>query len=105
MYFVFADDSKQAKPTRSEMGPLVAGGAILVSGDKVKDLEASIESLCAKIGFPKDDPLKSEFKWSPGSELWMGKNLVSIQREQFFLSVIACLAGAAVKPIFYSLEN
>ena len=99
MYFVFTDDSKQQSPIRQRMGPLVAAGAILVSGDKLKDLETSIETLCRKYHFPIDDPLKAEFKWSPGPELWMRHGLVWPEREQFFLSVINRLAAAAVKAI------
>jgi hypothetical protein len=71
MYIVFADDSKRDKPTRKGMGSLVAAGAILVQADRIKEVETSIEALCKKKGFPVDDPLKSEFKWSPGRELWM----------------------------------
>jgi len=43
MYFVFADDAKQDRPSREKMGPLVAAGAILVNGDRLKDLETAIE--------------------------------------------------------------
>ena len=69
MYFVFADDAKQNRPTRQRMGPLVAAGAILVHADRLQHLETSIEALCQKKGFPVDDPVTSEFKWSPGREL------------------------------------
>jgi hypothetical protein len=66
---------------------------------RLKDLETSIETLCQKRGFPVDDPLKSEFKWSPGRELWMWSNLTVTHREQFFLSVIEQLRAAEVKVI------
>jgi hypothetical protein len=99
MYFVFAVDAKQNRPSRNRMGPLVAAGAILVEGDRLKDVESSIESLCRKSGFPVDDPKTSEFKWTPGKELWMRDNLAVTDREQFFLSVIQRLADAEVKVI------
>jgi hypothetical protein len=99
MYFVFADDAKQDRPSRKRMGPLVAAGAILLNGDRLKDLESSIETLCKKKGFPVEDPKKSEFKWSPGKELWMRDNLSAMDREQFLLSVIERLADAEVKVI------
>ena len=81
------------------MGPLVAAGALLVNGDRLRDLETAMEKLCKKKNFPVDDPLKSEFKWSPGGELWMRENLVWPDRERFFLSVIKLLASAEVKAI------
>ena len=93
------------------MGPLVAAGAILVNGDRLKDLESSIETLCKKTGFPVDDPKASEFKWSPGKELWMRENLAKANRERFFLSVIELLTEAEVKVIVaiddthYSVAN
>jgi hypothetical protein len=99
MYFVFADDSKRDKPIRQRMGPLVAAGAILVYADRLQHLETSIEALCQKKGFPVDDPLTSEFKWSPGRELWMWSNLTVTDRERFFLSVIEQLREAEVKVI------
>jgi hypothetical protein len=99
MYFVFADDAKQERPSRDRMGPLVAAGAILVNGDRIKGLETAIETLCKKTGFPVDDPIRSEFKWSPGRELWIRNNLAVTDREQFFLSVIERLADAEVKVI------
>lgn len=99
MYFVFADDAKQDKPTREKMGPLVSTGALLVDSSRLRDLEIAIEELCKESGFPVDDPLKSEFKWSPGTELWMRKNLVGVERERFFLSVANCLREADVKAI------
>ena len=61
---VFADDAKENRPSRERMGPLVTAGAILVNGDRLTDLESSIEKLCKKNGFPFDDPKISEFKWS-----------------------------------------
>jgi hypothetical protein len=99
MYIVFADDAKQNHPSRQRMGPLVAAGAILVHMDRLQHLETSIEALCQKRGFPVDDPLKSEFKWSPGRELWMWSNLTVTDRERFFLSVIDQLREAEVKVI------
>jgi hypothetical protein len=97
MYFVFADDAKQNHPSRNRMGPLVAAGAILIEGDGLKDVESSIETLCRRSGFPVDDPKTSEFKWSPGRELWMRDNLTEANRERFFLSVIERLTEADVK--------
>jgi hypothetical protein len=111
MYIVFADDAKQPRPYRKRMGPLVAAGAILVHVDRLQQLETSIETICQKKGFPVDDPLKSEFKWSPGRELWMRDNLTVADREQFFLSAIEQLGAAEVKVIVaiddkrYSVAN
>src|SRR5260221_1457305 len=81
------------------MGPLVAAGAILVNADQLRALETAIEKLCKKTGFPVEDPLKSEFKWSPGQKLWMRDKLIRDEREQFFVNVIDRLTVAEVKAI------
>ena len=91
MYFVFADDAKQDRPSRQGTGPLVAAGAILVPGNQLKHLETVVQRLCQKHHFPVTDPRKSEFKWSPGPELWMYRYLLWPERETFFLSVIEFL--------------
>lgn len=98
MYFVFADDAKQ-NPSRERMGQLVAAGAILVSGERLRRLEIRLEGICEEHGFPVDDPLRSEFKWSPGRELWMHNGLLDGKRDQFFLDVIHQLAGGGVKAL------
>jgi hypothetical protein len=99
MYFVFADDAKQQNPSRPMMGPLVGAGAIIVPGKRLRNLEISVEKLCKSYGFPVDDPVKSEFKWSPGSRLWMRDNLVRERRERFFLHICRVLVDAEVKAI------
>jgi hypothetical protein len=99
MYFVFADDAKQNNPTRERMGPLVSAGALLVDSRQLRGLETAIEKLCKQSEFPVENSSKSEFKWSPGPELWMRRNLVGDERERFFLSVIHCLTEADVKGI------
>ena len=98
MYFVFADDAKQ-NPSREGMGPLVSAGAILVGGEHLRRLETRLEGICEEHGFPVDDPLRSEFKWSPGRELWMYSGLSDGERDHFFLDVIHHLAGGGVKAL------
>jgi hypothetical protein len=99
MYFVFADDAKQDRPSRPMMGPLVAAGAILVPGHRLRKLEVLVEKLCESHGFPVDDPVKSEFKRSPGRRLWMRDNLVCERRERFSLAICKVLVDAEVKAI------
>lgn len=81
--FFFADDSRQTNPTRSRMGPLVAIGGVALASDVVKTVEQSVNEACQKAGFPPGE----EFKWSPGRELWMRKNLVDDKRRQFYIEV------------------
>jgi hypothetical protein len=99
VYLVFADDSKQDRPTRAGMGRLVAAGAILAPSEQINGLEKRIQRLCRTNHFPVEDSRKSEFKWSPGPELWMYSNLVWPERETFFLSVVESLAEAGVRAI------
>ena len=84
MQFFFADDSRQPKPTRPGVRPLVAIGGVSVPEEAVQDLEGELERLCGQAGFPD----RSEFKWSPGPDLWMHDSLVDPGRADFFRSVL-----------------
>src|SRR5690554_6908232 len=66
------------------MGPLLATGGISIAANKVKSLEHCLDAACTEFGFP----LKEEFKWSPGRELWMRVNLVGEDRKAFFRRII-----------------
>ena len=66
------------------MGPLVAIGGLLVTGDVVRECEKALDDLCKRYMFPRGE----EFKWSPGKELWMRKNLIAGQRTKFYLDVL-----------------
>lgn len=91
MEFFFLDDTRQNSPSRNGMGPLVAVGGVRILGTEVGALEKAIDSLCLQnYGFPPGE----EFKWSPGRELWMRKNLVNPQRMEFFLEVLELIETA-----------
>jgi hypothetical protein len=90
MDLVFADESSQVRPTRPGMRPLIALGGLLVGEENVQSLNEAIEACCEQAGFPNG----SEFKWSPGRELWMWKSLVGPKRRRFFLDVVDALAQA-----------
>jgi hypothetical protein len=91
MYLCFADDSRQKRPTRPGIqGALVGLGAILVPAGHAGDLERDLEKLCVGTGFPAGE----EFKWSPGRDLWMHRNLVEDARVTFFLEVTRLLGSA-----------
>jgi hypothetical protein len=87
MDLFYVDDAQQKKPTRTGMGILVAIGGLYVPEQSIQQLEVEIEALCTEYGFP----LNEIFKWSPGRELWMHKNLVGKKRQDFFRDVL-CLA-------------
>lgn len=84
MDLFFVDDAQQRKPSRPGMGPLLAIGGMCVSEQSVQQLEKQIEALCGGYGFSADEI----FKWSPGRELWMHKNLVGKRRKDFFIDVL-----------------
>lgn len=84
MHFFFGDDSRQSSPTRERMGPLVAAGGVIVKAEELRCLEKELNTLCASVGFPKNE----EFKWSPGRELWMRDGLKGENRQRFFLDVL-----------------
>lgn len=84
MDLFFVDDAAQKAPSRPGMGPLLGVGGIHVPEEYLQDLERQIEAVCAEYGFPSNEI----FKWSPGRELWMHKNLVGGQRQQFFIRIL-----------------
>lgn len=84
---IFADDAKQARPTRPGVGPLVAAGAIMVDADRARSAEKELDALCAATGFPAGE----EFKWSPRRGAWMYDSLHGEQRQRFFVGVVELL--------------
>jgi hypothetical protein len=84
MEFVFADDTRQPKPTRAGMTSLVGIGGIFVASDKVKELSRALDTLCQEHGFPGGE----KFKWSPGRELWMWAHLRGDSRREFFAQAL-----------------
>ena len=99
MYFFFADDSKQNNPTRPRMGSLLATGGLFIAGDNLATLEKSLEELCQKTGFPKNE----EFKWSPRRGSWMHCGLVDDARKGFFADVLKiCATNHATAVIILS---
>ena len=95
LYCCFADDARQASPTRDGCGPLVAIGGALVPGDAVKSAEDEIGRLCVDVGFPAGE----EFKWSPRRGTWMWNGLTATARRDFFLAVLAALQAASATAI------
>ena len=97
MDLIVADDSKQNKPSRPGMGPLVAFGGIHVPGEAVRMVEAEIGSICKSFGFPDSGdhpghpPNYGEFKWSPNADQWMHDNLLVEKRKSFFTEVLRLL--------------
>jgi hypothetical protein len=89
------DDSKQRKPTRDGMGPLVAVGGLHVPGDKVRQLELELDALCGQFGFPPG----AEFKWSPDKKMWEHANLQLERREAFHLQALSRAEQAGAKAI------
>jgi hypothetical protein len=95
MNFFLADDSRQSKPSRPGMGPLVCIGGLVVQDTKLNELERAIENLCKNFGFP----LREQFKWSPGKELWMRDNLVGDHRQNFFTSLLSLIKESSGEAI------
>ncbi|TAJ09803.1 MAG: DUF3800 domain-containing protein [Nitrospirae bacterium] len=95
MDFFFADDSRQATPSRARMGPLVGIGGIRVPDEQVPVLEKALNDICKDFGFPG----RESFKWSPGRELWMRDNLRHPRREEFFLTILELAKTSGVKAL------
>ena len=96
MKIFFIDDSKQNNPSRPKMGPMVAVGGFVVDANSIRPLEDKIEEVCSKYNFPNGEV----FKWSPGLEHWMRKNLVEENRKEFLIEIISALSRFECKLIF-----
>ena len=84
--FIFADDSRQDKPTRLGVGSLIAIGGVHVPEAFVGELEVSLQRLCDEFGFPPGQ----QFKWSPGKdEEFMRRELVDERRAAFYRKLFA----------------
>jgi hypothetical protein len=94
-HLVFADDAKQANPSRPGMGPLVATGGLIVPTATCGQLEVALNKACADAGFPDGE----EFKWSPGRGTWMRSGLVEDARRDFFLHVLGMGNDAGARAI------
>lgn len=83
--FIFADDSRQTRPSRKGVGKLVALGGIHVTAENVGPLEDELQRCCTEIGFPRDE----QFKWSPGKkEKFQKGHLDPEGRVKFFERVV-----------------
>jgi hypothetical protein len=96
------DDAVQKDPDRVGMGPLTAVGGIHVPGDAVGSLERALENLCREAGFPENT---DEFKWSPGRELWMHKNLRGPARTSFFCEILGLTKQHAVEALVVVVDE
>lgn len=85
--FFFSDESRQNNPSRPGMGQLAAVGGLGISADNVKPVQATIDQICARYGFPPNEI----FKWSPDKTFWMHRNLQGDQRTDFFKEVLGVL--------------
>jgi hypothetical protein len=83
----FADDSRQDRPSRPGMGPLVAIGGINVPAEEVGNISRQIDDICEHFGFPP----KEEFKWSPSRDHWMYSNLHADGRRDFSCTILNLL--------------
>jgi len=95
MYLAFADDARQNNPSRPGMGRLVATGGVLVPGEKARELEGAIDTVCQIYGFPQGEI----FKWSPPRGSWFHDQLVGSARECFFRDVLAEAETRSVKAV------
>ena len=85
MDFIFADDSRQPRPSRPGIGPLLAIGGLHVPALQVGPLEKALRTHCESVGFPHDE----QFKWSPGKkEEFQRAQLKGEKRTQFFRHLI-----------------
>jgi hypothetical protein len=90
----YCDDARQERPSRPEMGPLVAIGYLHVPDERVHVLERALQRLCDEFGFPPG--AEGEFKWSPSRRHWMRDNLVGDDRRMFFTKAMKLANGYGV---------
>lgn len=85
------------------MHSLVAAGSVEVPEDNLAGLESRIGEICIEAGFPAGE----EFKWSPGSELWMRDNLVRDRRRDFYMQILTSAkeAGACATIVIEDIAH
>lgn len=83
------------------MRPCVAVGGLFLDAPAVGPAEQGIDAICETYGFPTGD----EFKWSPGSELWMKTELVGERRQAFYLEVLELLANADTEVVVVIVDE
>lgn len=82
---IIADDCCQTEPARPHLAQVVAFGGSNVPGANVRSLERALNSICARAGFPTNEP----FKWSPRRDHWMWTNLRDDARRNFYKAILA----------------
>lgn len=83
------------------MRPLVGVGGVILDAEVVGPVQRAIDEQCREAGFPAGE----EFKWSPGRELWMWKELRGQLREKFFISVLKILAAHEAVAIVIAVDQ
>lgn len=83
---IFADDSRQKKPSRRGMSkPLIGIGGLHLPGAQAGPFEKAVQAHCDSIGFPREE----QFKWSPGKkEKFQRKTLNDSDRIDFFCHLL-----------------
>jgi len=80
---------------------MAAVGGLVVESESIRPLEAKIDALCESYGFPQGET----FKWSPGHEHWMRKNLIHDERRDFQIGVLHALAEFHSKVVFVAEDK
>ena len=93
MDMIFADDSRQPRPSRIGMGPLVAIGGVHVPAEALGALQREVENLCTRTGFPPGE----QFKWSTTKKELVMRALVGDDRLRFYQDLFAIAAAHGVK--------
>ena len=65
------------------------------------EAERTLHEVCLEYGFPA----KEQFKWSPGSELWMHDNLRDPARQDFFVRVLSVLSRLECKAVVVVVDS
>jgi hypothetical protein len=102
MKFCFVDDSRQGKPTRDKLGPIVSIGGLIVDSCRIFQMEKDINDLCTKVGFPEGEV----FKWSPiKNKHWMYENLTRVERCAFQCTILELIKDNDCKALFIAEDT
>ena len=99
MEVFFADDSSQ-KGIRAGMGPIVSFGGIILSAEELQSLEAEVNSIASRYGFPTGE----EIKWSPPRKSWMRENLINENRTNCINEILTAAKDHGGRVIVVSFD-
>lgn len=82
------------------MGTIVSFGGVIISAEKLQPLEAKVNEIAERFGFPAGE----EIKWSPPKKSWMRENLIGETRMSCVNELLTAVKENGVRVIVVSFD-